>query len=404
MAFNYTYKPNPKISDIFKGLAPKPMPQSTPMTLIPGATPFMDVTRNLPAGGGTYQSPVVAQPQTPVVPKAPAIVTPQAGVQSPTQPTGLDYSKYTDPATGRVLNPQEYADMLARRVTSGSIPSYAGDTITGGGMETPEQIATRGRVLNNERNDIATGATDPYKVGSQSGIAYSPAELSAIEKAYAGIYDPALKEVFNKLDKKEKEDAAVSASKQKLSEMALSHKYDLEKIDKQFSNEKSLKQIEQDFKAKDTTSQISPYQTERSARTLQSADELLLKAKENPSIFGRSAAAPIPDFLRSDDYRNFESELNTLKAAIAFGELTAMREASKTGGALGNVSNIELSLLESALGALKMSQSPENFQNQLVKIKESINRWNKAAGSVSTGGTVGAQQYAPDGTLVEFTD
>lgn len=231
----FTYTPNKKLSDIYSGLFQNPvnpMKNVVPTPLTPGATPFTPVERTLPNGGGSYASPVVAQPQTPVPAKAPAIVTPQAGVQAPTQPvgntpTGLDYSKYTDPLTGKILSPQEYADSLAKRVVSGSVPSYAGDALTGG-IQTREQIAGRATDLNNERNDIATGTTDPYKVASQSGIAYSPAELSAIEKSYAGIYDPALKNVFAKLEKKDKEDSAALENKSKLEQMAQQHKYDLE--------------------------------------------------------------------------------------------------------------------------------------------------------------------------------
>jgi hypothetical protein len=39
-----------------------------------------------------------------------------------------------------------------------------------------------------------------------------------------------------------------------------------------------------------------------------------------------------------------------------------------------------LKLLESALGALNPRQSPENLKAQLSKIKDSIARWQKAAG------------------------
>lgn len=117
------------------------------------------------------------------------------------------------------------------------------------------------------------------------------------------------------------------------------------------------------------------YQAERMFRTIQSVDELALKARQSPGIFGATAALPIPSAFRSNAFRNFKAELDTLKSSIAFGELTAMREASKTGGALGQVSDREGKLLESALGALEMSQSPENFQKQLAKIKASIQRW-----------------------------
>lgn len=150
---------------------------------------------------------------------------------------------------------------------------------------------------------------------------------------------------------------------------------------------------------------MSSYQSERAARTIQSVDELMKKADASPGIFGRSAIAPIPGFLRSDDFRNFAAELDTLKASIAFGELTAMREASKTGGALGQVSNIELALLESALGALRMDQSPENFKQQLQKIKDSIGRWQAAAtGMGAAGGSseLPPQMQLPDGTILNL--
>lgn len=154
--------------------------------------------------------------------------------------------------------------------------------------------------------------------------------------------------------------------------------------------DKQLKQADLDKKLKELSGEqpsISPYQEERSVRNLQSIEELLSKAQQNPGIFGRTAAVPIPSYLRSDAYRNFEAELNTLKSNIAFGELTAMREASQTGGALGQVSDKEGQLLQDALGSLSMTQSPQNIQLQLQKIRDSINRW-KA--TVNHGGTSGA--------------
>lgn len=158
--------------------------------------------------------------------------------------------------------------------------------------------------------------------------------------------------------------------------------------------------LRQDLEAASTISPISPYQAERAARTIQSVDELSIKAQQSPGIFGATAAMPIPKFLRTSEFRNFNSELDTLKSNIAFGELTAMREASKTGGALGQVSDREGQLLQSALGALDMSQSPENFQKQLSKIKASIQRWNNAVASQGMTYTI----TSPTGELIEIID
>lgn len=148
---------------------------------------------------------------------------------------------------------------------------------------------------------------------------------------------------------------------------------------------------------------ISPYQDERQFRTIQSVDELGILARATPGIFGRTAALPLPSFLRTQAFRDFSAQLETLKANIAFGELTAMREASKTGGALGQVSDREASLLQAALGALNMSQSPKSFNAQLQKIKDSILRWRAAGGQPLSGGNL-PTVTAPNGEQVIIID
>lgn len=114
---------------------------------------------------------------------------------------GVNYDKYRDPKTGEVMTPEQYAIYLGNKVPKGNgeITNYAGDAMTNPN-QTAAELQARATDLNISRNDIATGTTDPYGVGNKSGIAYSPTELAAIEKAYAGIYDPALKDVFARLE------------------------------------------------------------------------------------------------------------------------------------------------------------------------------------------------------------
>ena len=57
--------------------------------------------------------------------------------------------------------------------------------------------------------------------------------------------------------------------------------------------------------------------------------------------------------------------INTINASIAFGKLQAMREASPTGGALGQVSEMELGLLKSTIASLGQNQSEEQFLENL---------------------------------------
>lgn len=62
---------------------------------------------------------------------------------------------------------------------------------------------------------------------------------------------------------------------------------------------------------------------------------------------------------------NLRASLDTIEANIAFDRLQQMRESSPTGGALGSVSERELTLLGSALTSLKQSQSPAQLKSNL---------------------------------------
>mgnify|MGYP001098837505 CR=1 FL=1 len=66
---------------------------------------------------------------------------------------------------------------------------------------------------------------------------------------------------------------------------------------------------------------------------------------------------------------DFRNELMTVQSNVAFDRLQQMREASKTGGALGAVSERELDLLISAYGNLQQSSSPKILRENLEEIK-----------------------------------
>ncbi len=67
--------------------------------------------------------------------------------------------------------------------------------------------------------------------------------------------------------------------------------------------------------------------------------------------------------------RDLEALTETIKANTGFDRLQAMREASPTGGALGQVSNMELRQLNSAIGNLDQSQSQAQFIDNLRRVK-----------------------------------
>ena len=69
------------------------------------------------------------------------------------------------------------------------------------------------------------------------------------------------------------------------------------------------------------------------------------------------------------DAMALSNQLETIKANIGFDKLQAMREASPTGGALGQVSNQELSGLQAVFGSLNQSQSDEDLRYNLQRLQ-----------------------------------
>jgi hypothetical protein len=67
---------------------------------------------------------------------------------------------------------------------------------------------------------------------------------------------------------------------------------------------------------------------------------------------------------------NLRASIDTIEANLAFDRLQQMRQSSPTGGALGSVSERELTLLGSALASLKQSQSPKQLADNLRFVKQ----------------------------------
>lgn len=67
---------------------------------------------------------------------------------------------------------------------------------------------------------------------------------------------------------------------------------------------------------------------------------------------------------------NAEAQMETLKSKVAFNVLQAMRDASKTGGALGSIAVEELKMLQNNLASLDPTQETELYKQQLDAIAE----------------------------------
>ena len=115
------------------------------------------------------------------------------------------------------------------------------------------------------------------------------------------------------------------------------------------------------------------YAEERTGRAIQAVDDLLPKVSQWTAGMG-SLTKGVP----GTPALAFASQLKTLLSNIAFTELQAMRAASRTGGALGQVSDKEGELLQSVLAGLDQAQSPVDLRDQLLKAKGSLERWRAA--------------------------
>lgn len=99
-------------------------------------------------------------------------------------------------------------------------------------------------------------------------------------------------------------------------------------------------------------------------RLASAANELL----NHPGLGGITGIrGKIPN-IPGGDAANAQAKLDALKSQVAFGVLQNMRNQSKTGGALGAVSDREGKLLESNLAALDTAQSEAEFKKSLQKI------------------------------------
>ena len=371
-----------------------PPPSRYPSIDVTGAPQNQTITntQTLPYGGGTYNPSVAGGAIAPA-----PIFTGAAPTASTVQPAAASDSgsKYINPQTGEKMSPQEYALYLSDKIPKGSgdILNYAGDAMTNPNQSAKE-LKVKATNLNNARNDIATGTTDPYGVGNKSGIAYSPTELKAIESAYAGVYDPVLNDVFAKLKDKEDADKAALTRKNMLEEKAIEHKYRMsEKSSGGLTGPQSYQEwtlagglagTGKTYNEWLTSGDEGSFKSEIAGTGRQAVANMLEIAEKSPGIFGRTAALWMPESARSDAFRNYSGQLDSLKGNIIPAALTAMREASKTGGALGQVSDKEGAWLSASLGALEMSQSPTQIVEQLKQIDAHLATWQNAVENYSS--------------------
>jgi hypothetical protein len=104
--------------------------------------------------------------------------------------------------------------------------------------------------------------------------------------------------------------------------------------------------------------------------TINRLQKVIKGAKDNSvdNVFGITGA--VGEWIPSSDRNNAETLVSTIKSHIGFDRLDRMRKESPTGGALGQVSEMELRQLNATLGSLEFSQTEEQFLVTLKQVQD----------------------------------
>ena len=103
-------------------------------------------------------------------------------------------------------------------------------------------------------------------------------------------------------------------------------------------------------------------------------DDSIFASGRIPAMIG-AVDSPLLDATVLQPQRDLNELFNTVNANIAFDELAKMRAQSKTGAALGNVSNIELELLRSTVAALSTLRDPELLRIAMNDVERHYNNF-----------------------------
>jgi len=137
-------------------------------------------------------------------------------------------------------------------------------------------------------------------------------------------------------------------------------------------NNVSTEQAQENLKFADANYGMlnEPVYQESAIRAIDEIEGLLAEADE--SMFAQATGfigamqSAVPDTIA----HTVKLKLETIEASLGFQRLQDMRDASQTGGALGQVSEKELDLLKSSVVALRQSMRREDFNKALANVRK----------------------------------
>lgn len=136
----------------------------------------------------------------------------------------------------------------------------------------------------------------------------------------------------------------------------------------------------------------SMYSTEQARVSIDAAKNIKSQITDAKGNLDKTKAAQFfgkinyaQSFIPNTPEYDFRKQVESLQDSIAKGELAEMREASKTGGALGNASDKDIDLLRNSLGNLSTGQTADSFYKNLNTVLEIKQRWQATKLGISMG-------------------
>jgi hypothetical protein len=96
--------------------------------------------------------------------------------------------------------------------------------------------------------------------------------------------------------------------------------------------------------------------------------DLIKEAIDDAGYFTSGFIGKIGSFIAGTPQYDLSQKLATIKANLGFDKLQEMRDASKTGGALGQISNREIDFLQSVWSSVEQGQSPGELKKNLTRV------------------------------------
>lgn len=120
----------------------------------------------------------------------------------------------------------------------------------------------------------------------------------------------------------------------------------------------------------DRAEEVAEQNRQDAAATVLADIDRVLALEDDAIIPVTGAVGRIASGIPGTAAHDVSALLDTIGANIAFDALNQMRAASPTGGALGQVTERELALLQATAGSLRQSQSPTQFRRNLQRLRE----------------------------------